>query len=114
MMMDDLRGADEMFQKFQKHAGLADYQQAQWQFLTGRRKAGMALLEKLSATTAGDVRAISLSQLSIWRLATGDSKDAADLAGRAEAGGVGEPVWHRGAGVLAGCGREGAASNCGR
>ncbi len=97
MMMGDLRGADEIFQKFQKHAGLAAYQQAQWEFLTGRRKAGMALLEKLSATTAGDVRAISLSQLSIWRLATGDSKDAADLAGRAEAGAVSTQVRNLGA-----------------
>ncbi len=53
VMAGDLAGADVLFQKYlglaqpaqRKSAG---FEQAQWEFLTGRRKEGMARLEQLS------------------------------------------------------------------
>jgi tetratricopeptide (TPR) repeat protein len=88
LMMGDLPAADVIFQRYlgllqHSQGALAGYQQAQWDFLTGRRKAGIARLEKLAPTLDGDAQALALSQLSIWKLETGDSKAAADLASQA-------------------------------
>jgi tetratricopeptide (TPR) repeat protein len=89
LMMGDLTAADAIFQRYlglvqRSQGALAGYQQAQWEFLTGRRKAGIARLEKLAPSVDGDGQALALCQLSIWKLETGDSKAAADLAGQAE------------------------------
>ncbi len=86
LMAGDLPGADALFLK---HLGPAKaqkgaaYQMAQWEFLTGRRKAGMARMEKLAPESNGDLQALALSQLAIWKLETGDGKAAADLANQA-------------------------------
>jgi tetratricopeptide (TPR) repeat protein len=86
LMTGDLAAADGLFAKFQRNGGgMSVYQQAQWEFLTGRRKAGMARLEKHSATMEGDFGTIGLCQLSIWKLAMGDAKGAAQLAAQAAA-----------------------------
>jgi Flp pilus assembly protein TadD len=90
LMTGDLAGADALFAKFLGLAqpaqrATAGYQQAQWEFLTGRRKAGMARLEQLVPALQGDTQTLALCQLSIWKLQTGDAKAAADLAGRASA-----------------------------
>jgi thioredoxin-like negative regulator of GroEL len=90
LMTGDLAGADALFARFLGLAqpaqrATAGYQQAQWEFLTGRRKAGMARIEQLLAALQGDTQTLALCQLSIWKLQTGDAKAAADLAARASA-----------------------------
>lgn len=86
LMLGDLQGADGLFVKrlgparAQKSAG---YQMAQWEFLTGRRKAGMARLEQLIPQLDGDAQALAMSQLAIWKLEAGDRKAAAQLADEA-------------------------------
>ncbi len=86
LMAGDLQGADALFLK---HLGPAKaqkgaaYQMAQWEFLTGRRRAGMARMEKLVPESNGDLQALALSQVAIWKLETGDAKAAADLANQA-------------------------------
>jgi tetratricopeptide (TPR) repeat protein len=88
LMLGDLAGADAIYQRYlallqHSQGALAGYQQAQWEFLTGRRKAAIARLEKLAPTLRGEARALALCQLSIWKLETGDSTAAAELAGQA-------------------------------
>ncbi len=86
LMAGDLQGADALFLK---HLGPAKaqkgaaYQMAQWEFLTGRRRAGMAQMERLAPELNGDLQALALSQLAMWKLETGDGKAAADLANQA-------------------------------
>jgi tetratricopeptide (TPR) repeat protein len=87
LMAGDLESADALFlkhlgpgAKLQKSAG---YQMAQWEFLTGRRKAGLARMEKLTPELEGDLQSLGLSQLAIWKLEIGDSKAAAELANQA-------------------------------
>ncbi|HTC91154.1 MAG TPA: hypothetical protein VK686_22775 [Bryobacteraceae bacterium] len=89
LMMGDLQGADALFLKHlgpgAKMQNGAGYQMAQWEFMTGRRNAGMARMEKLAQGSSGDFQALALSQLSIWKLDGGDQKAAADLARQAAA-----------------------------
>jgi Flp pilus assembly protein TadD len=88
LMAGDLQGADALFLK---HLGPAatrrstggDFQMAQWEFLTGRRKTAMARMEKLAPQLNVDSLALALSQLAIWNLESGDRKAAADLANQA-------------------------------
>jgi tetratricopeptide (TPR) repeat protein len=91
LMLGDLPAGDAIFQRYlallqHSQGALAGYQQAQWEFLTGRRKAAIARLEKLVPTVEGDAQALALCQLSIWKLETGDSKAAAELAAQAVPG----------------------------
>jgi len=88
LMMGDLTAADALFQRYlgllqHSQGALAGYQQAQWEFLTGRQKAAIARIEKLVPAMEGEAKALALCQLSIWKLETGDSKAAADLSAQA-------------------------------
>ena len=90
LMAGDLGGADAIFHKYlglaqpsQRKA--AGFDQAQWEFVTGRRKSGMARLEQMIASLEGDQQSLALCQLAIWKLETGSAKAAAELAGKAEA-----------------------------
>ena len=90
MLAGDLAGADAIFQKYlglaqpaQRKA--AGFEQAQWEYLTGRRKRGMARLEQLILSLDGEEQSLALSQLAIWKLETGAAPAAAELAGKAEA-----------------------------
>jgi hypothetical protein len=56
---------------------------AQWEYLTGRRKAAVARMEKLAPGLNGDLQSLAFSQLAIWSLETGERKAAADLATQA-------------------------------
>ncbi len=91
LMLGDRQGADALFarhlspNKGGRSAG-ADYQMAQWEFQTGRRKAGIARMEKLVQASSGDLQSLALSQLAIWHLDQGDGKLATDLAQEATAG----------------------------
>jgi tetratricopeptide (TPR) repeat protein len=90
LMLGDRSGADALFAK---HFGPgaraenrgADYQTAQWEFLTGRRPAAMDRVEKLAPALNGDLQALAYSQLAIWELELGDRKKAADWAEQAAA-----------------------------
>jgi hypothetical protein len=59
-------------------------EQAQWEFLTGRRKAGIARLEQLIPSLEADQQALAYCQLSIWKLETGAAAEGAELARKAE------------------------------
>jgi Flp pilus assembly protein TadD len=88
LMTGDLPGADGFFQKYLSaiqatQRELAGYQQAQWEFLTGRRKAGMQRLEQILAKLPGEGPAVGACQLSIWKLQTGDSAGAVSMADQA-------------------------------
>jgi predicted Zn-dependent protease len=89
LMLGDLRGADALFAKhLGPSAGVqrgAGYQMAQWETLTGRRKAGLGRMEKLAMEGDGDFQSIAFSQLAIWKLEEGDRKAALDLAKQASA-----------------------------
>jgi len=88
LMTGDLPGADGLFQKYlgaiqTGQRELAGYQQAQWEFLTGRRKAGMQRLEQILTKLPGEGPAVAACQLSIWKLQTGDSVGAVGMADQA-------------------------------
>src|ERR1700722_11254665 len=87
LMAADLPGADALFLKRLGPAAKAqrgaEYQLAQWEFLTGRRKAGLARMEKLAPQLDGDLQSLAFSQLAMWKLATGDTKAAVDLSNQA-------------------------------
>jgi Flp pilus assembly protein TadD len=89
LMLGDLPGADALFAKHlgpQRAQSMgASYQMAQWEFLTGRRTAALARMEKLAPGLNGDAQALAFSQLSIWKLLDGDKTAAADLANQAVA-----------------------------
>jgi tetratricopeptide (TPR) repeat protein len=85
LMTGDLRLADEFFAKYVGpvkgvQGGRAAYQMAQWEFLTGRRKAGIAAMEKLAPELEGGARSLALSQLAIWKMKAGDAEAFAGLA----------------------------------
>ena len=90
LMTGDLREADALFQKHistvqSPQSGL---EEAQWEFLTGRQKEGLARLEKLIPALQPDQQALGLCQLSIWELAGGDAKAAGAMAAQAVDRGV--------------------------
>jgi tetratricopeptide (TPR) repeat protein len=99
LMTGDLQAADLLFAKYarpprvQAAQGARQtmqeerlaYLTAQWEFLTGRRMAGVAALETLIAQLEGDAQAQALGQLSIWKLEMGDRAAAIDLANQAVA-----------------------------
>jgi len=84
----DLAAADGIFHKY---LGLLDanqrsravYLEAQWEFLTGRRRAAMSALEKVIPALEGEGRALALIQLSLWKSETGDAKTGSELAAQA-------------------------------
>jgi tetratricopeptide (TPR) repeat protein len=89
LMMGDLAGADGIFEKYLALAKLrqkqgAGFERAQWEFMTGRRKAGMARLEQMIPALTEDEQSLAYSQLSIWKLETGSGKDGVELAQKAE------------------------------
>lgn len=89
LMAGDLGGADVIFQRYVRLAEgsrrvASGLEQTQWEFLTGRRKSGMARLEQMISSLGGDQQAVAMCQLSIWELETGSADAAAELARKAE------------------------------
>ncbi len=89
LMLGDLAGADANFQKYlalaqRSQHNAVESELAQWEFLTGRRRAGMARLGRLIPALAGDQQSLAYSQLALWKLQTGSTKEGAELAGKAE------------------------------
>jgi Flp pilus assembly protein TadD/TolB-like protein len=87
LMRGDLAGADALFAKYMQASpdALAPYRRAQWEYLTGRRREGMARLAALDTPLAA-------AQLAIWQLETGDPAGARRNALRAGAAGPGAIV----------------------
>ena len=74
LMTGDLKAADAFFAKYAagvRHEAAA-YQLAQWQFLTGRKTAGIAAMKKLAAELTGESQTLARRQLAVWELETGD------------------------------------------
>jgi tetratricopeptide (TPR) repeat protein len=88
LMAGDLREGDALFQKYlasvrSSQQSLTELEQAQWEFLTGRQKAGVARLEKVIPDLDPDRQVLGLCQLSIWKTIGGDSKSASIFATQA-------------------------------
>jgi tetratricopeptide (TPR) repeat protein len=88
LMTGDLGGADAIFHRYlglaqPSQRKTAEFEQAQWEFVTGRRKAGMARLEQMIGSLEGDQQSLALCQLAIWKLETGSAQAAIELAGKA-------------------------------
>ncbi len=68
LMTGDLGGADPYFAEYT--TGLrreaAAYQLAQWQFLTGRKTAGIAAMKKLATELSGESQTLAQRQLAVW------------------------------------------------
>jgi TolB-like protein len=81
LMTGDLAGAGALFAKYMQARpdALAPYRQAQWEYLTGRRREGMARLAAMDTPLAA-------AQLALWQLETGDREGARQNALRADAG----------------------------
>lgn len=76
LMTGDLKGADEAFGRFlQARQGLNDplapYRQAQWEYLTGRRKQAIARLDRMAQAPQPPLASLAAFQLSVWMLETG-------------------------------------------
>lgn len=88
LMGGDRKGADELFQRFlaARQAGrdvLAPYRQAEWEFLSGRRKQAISRLEQFAAAAPRAAASLAYAQLSLWSLEAGDRARARGYAQRA-------------------------------
>ena len=73
LMAGDLPRANEAFGKFLEtrqaaHDPVAPYREAQWEFLTGRRKQALSRMEALTQAPQPLLAALATRELSAWRL----------------------------------------------
>ena len=75
LMTGDVGSADAFFAKYigPGKGGRAAYQMAQWEFLTGRRTAGVARMEMLAGALDGESQKLAQRQLAVWKAEAGDS-----------------------------------------
>ena len=90
LMTGDRKQADVLFGRYLEvrkngNPSLNEYQRAQWEWLTGRRRQALDRLKTLVPSAAGDIAALLESQLSIWNLQTGNRAEAARFADDAAA-----------------------------
>ncbi|HLK46493.1 MAG TPA: hypothetical protein VKT49_00080 [Bryobacteraceae bacterium] len=92
LMSGDIRGADELEKQYlgsraAAHDPLADYYQAEWLWVSGRRKEGFQRLEEFAqrAETGGarDAAAEAYGELAVWSVALGNRAGAAPIAQKA-------------------------------
>jgi Flp pilus assembly protein TadD len=92
LMSGDLPGADGLFKQFAdtRNAAndpLADFRQAQWAWISGRRKEGYgrmaAFAQSADQSASRPAASQAYSQLAIWSLALGDRGKAAQMAQKA-------------------------------
>ena len=93
----DVAGADAVFRQFlegRKRAGdsTVTYREAVWNYLSGRRAAGIAALEALAhQTSTPQLAAQAEGQLAVWYLERGDrsrARESAEAAGEGTLGAV--------------------------
>jgi hypothetical protein len=77
-MTGDVAGANQILERAKDQRV-----SAQWEFLTGRRKSGLAHIQEEAANAQGDRAALLWAQAAIWQLQTGDRKAAAVNARKA-------------------------------
>ncbi len=113
LMTGDVVGADRLFSKAIEAVRAAkepaaEFRLANWEFLTGRRKEGLARLETFAAATGNsplrDLGSIAYSQLTLWNLQLGNGTGAEQAARKAAATASTPGTAHMAAvcGVLAG------------
>jgi TolB-like protein len=92
LMTGDIPGADQLFRRYAvaRRAAqdpLADYREAQWLYLTARKREALALIRRLAASgaVAQEASSLAASQLAAWSLAEGSREEAREWAGRAAA-----------------------------
>ena len=88
LLQGNLTGADALhsrFIQFRQNAKdpLTEIENAQWLFITGRRKEGMSAAAAFAAKSQTDARAYAEAQLAVWKLETGDSAAARQLVSAA-------------------------------
>ncbi len=92
LMSGDVEGADALNKQFVDTRAaakdpLADYHRAQWQWISGRRKAGFydmqAFAQNAETTGIRGAASEAYSQLAIWSVALGDRATAARFAQKA-------------------------------
>jgi tetratricopeptide (TPR) repeat protein len=84
-MTGDVAGADGLFLRYlELRRTLKDpvpaYRQAQWEFVTGRRRQAMERLDSFRAASGGETAAHAAAQLAVWKRQTGDRAGARQLA----------------------------------
>jgi tetratricopeptide (TPR) repeat protein len=84
-MAGDLAGADQHFSRFAaaRREAPGGFREAEWQFLTGRRKQGMEAMERIARSAPPQAAAAAWAQLAIWSLAEGDAVRARSFAEKA-------------------------------
>jgi tetratricopeptide (TPR) repeat protein len=92
LMQGDRAGAEEAFRRFlaarEAAHDVVPYRQAQWEYVTGRRRDAMARLERLAQTAPPQVASLAWAQLGFWSLETGDRARALECARKAPAPGA--------------------------
>lgn len=88
LMQANLPGADELFRKYnnlRRNGGdaAAGVEQAQWLYVTGRRKQAVSALESGLAGISANVRSYAEAQLAVWALDAGDRARAGEFAAAA-------------------------------
>jgi Flp pilus assembly protein TadD len=87
LMRGDLAAADDAAHQYISsraavHDPLVDYRQAQWQWISGRRKAAFEMMAKLAAGPEREVAAHANGELALWSLMLGKREAAAALAAK--------------------------------
>ena len=75
LMLGDLAGADAFFAKYAaglRHEGAA-YQLARWEFVTGRKTAGIAAMKMIAAEPDGERQKLATGELAVWEGSIGVS-----------------------------------------
>ena len=90
LMTGDRKGADGIFMRYLEfrkadNRNLNEFQHAQWEWLTGRRKQALNRVQTLLPSTQGDVAALLNNQLAIWNLQIGDRPASTGYAQEAAA-----------------------------
>jgi Tfp pilus assembly protein PilF len=85
LMSGDTAGADDAARQYfaartAAHDPLVEFQQAEWQWIGGRRKAAYQQMEKLAAGPQREMAAHATAEMALWNLMMGNREAAAALA----------------------------------
>jgi tetratricopeptide (TPR) repeat protein len=90
-MQGDRNAADGDFARFlaarTNSHDVLPYRQAQWEYVTGRKREAIARLEQLAQAAQPQVASIAWAQLGLWSLEAGDRARALECASKAPAPG---------------------------
>lgn len=88
LMSGDTAGADDAARQYfaartAAHDPLVEFRQVEWQWISGRRKAGYQQMEKLAAGPQREMAAHATAEMALWSLMMGNREAAAALAEKA-------------------------------